>query len=256
MKFLPFLLTTLILISTFVPASAGTGVVPIVELNNNKEAYAQGIVTIDAKVLTIVDAGTIIVTDGTGRITISEYKKDVLLGCEVDDEIFINLKYDTMHKAFRATFFTTYKDVGDVSIDELLNSRAKYNGDIINTKGILSEKKSATVYTFKSTTPEISSNLQSMLSPFKQESVGQVTINADWRPELPAIEIGDTVQINGIYYIDPSNSGVDWIYTYSASKVGDAEFAAEDVPQEPVETPGFGVLLTAVVILLWSRIRS
>ena len=263
MRFLPFLLTVFILMYTFVPASAGAGVVPIVELNNNKEAYIQDIITIDAKVLSVVDEGTIIVTDGTGRITISEYKKDVLLGCEVDDEVFINLKYDIMHKAFRATFFTTYNDVGDVSIDDLLSDRSKYNGDIIGTKGILSEKKSATVYTFESTRPEIKSNLQSMLSPFEQESEAPVTINADWRPELPALEIGDTVQINGIYYIDPSNSGVNWIYTYSASKVGDAVSKVEDTvskvedtPQEPAEVPGFNGLLTAVVILLWSRIRS
>lgn len=246
MKFLPFLLTVLVLMSTFVPASAGTGVVPIVELNNNKDAYMQSIITIDANVLKIVDKGTIIVTDGTGRITISEYKMGVLLGCEVGDDVFINLKYDTMHKAFRATFFTTYKDVGKVSIEKILNNRSKYNGDIIETKGILSEKKSDTVYTFKSTAPEIEPNLQSMLSPFEQESRGQITINADWRPELPALEIGDAVQINGIYYIDPSNSGVDWIYTYSASKV-------EKTSSEPLELPGFGGLLTAVVILLWSR---
>lgn len=249
MRYLTFLLTVSILISAFIPASAGTGVVPIVELNNNKDAYKQGIITIEANVLKVVDEGKITVTDGTGRITISEYKKDVLLGCEAGDDVSINVKYDTMHKGFRATFFTTYTEVGEVSIDEILNNRSKYNGDIIETKGILSEKKSATVYTFESTAPKIRSNLQSMLSIFRYEGGNPIIINADWRPELPDFDIGDTIQISGIYYIDPSNMGVNWIYVYSASKV-------ERTSQEPVEIPGFSGLLTAIMILLWSRTRS
>lgn len=249
MRYLTFLLTISILISAFIPANAGTGIVPIVELNNNKDAYKQNIITIKGNVLEVLDEGKITVSDDTGHITISEYKKDVLLGCEAGDDASINIKYDTMHKEFRATFFTTYTEIGEVSINEILNNRSKYNGDIIKTKGILSEKKSDTVYTFESTAPKTRSNLQSMFSIFKYKDKNPIIITADWRPELPDFDIGDTIQINGIYYIDPSNMGVNWIYVYSASKI-------EKPSQKPVEIPGFSGLLTAVAILLWSRTRS